>query len=173
MSCERSEKVAAHHGNYWEVLLYGHLLKDRSTMYDLTSRLELRATSEDRRVLDALAHARRHKNLRDYIPKRNEKGHPVDISFATLNRQKAVRDKNRPGAFVRKHFEAMVALSRAGRVATPEPPGPPRSKSREPGYLRCCRGEPVRCGSRWRGRRTRSPRWRPVCLRRPRAPTRW
>ncbi|MGW7386117.1 hypothetical protein [Streptomyces sp. NPDC054794] len=36
---EQIEKVAAHHGNYWEVLLYGHLLKDRSTMYDLTSQL--------------------------------------------------------------------------------------------------------------------------------------
>ncbi|GGQ13792.1 hypothetical protein [Streptosporangium pseudovulgare] len=90
------------------MLLYGHLLKDRSTMYDLTSRLELRATSEDNRVLDALAHARRYKTSRDYILERHEGGRPVDISFATLNWQKAVRDKNRPGVFVRKHFEAMV-----------------------------------------------------------------
>ncbi|MFC8833316.1 Tn3 family transposase [Streptomyces griseoincarnatus] len=115
---EQIEKVAAHHGNYWEVLLYGHLLKDRSTMYDLTSRLELRATSEDSRVLDALAHARRHKNLRDYIPERDEDGHPVDISFGTLNWQKAVRDKNRPGAFVRKHFEAMVFAALAEELRT-------------------------------------------------------
>lgn len=105
---EQIEKVAAHHGNYWEVLLYGHLLKDRSTMYDLTSRLELRATSEDSRVLDALAHARRYKTSRDYIPERHEDGRPVDISFATLNWQKAVRDKNRPDVFVRKHFEAKL-----------------------------------------------------------------
>ncbi|GLX19682.1 hypothetical protein [Streptomyces lavendulae] len=87
-------------------------------MYDLTSRLELRATSEDNRVLDALAHARRHKNLRDYIPERNEDGRPVDISFATLNWQKAVRDKNRPGAFVRKHFEAMVFAALAEELRT-------------------------------------------------------
>ncbi|MET8074673.1 hypothetical protein ABZU86_34950, partial [Streptomyces sp. NPDC005271] len=40
-----------------------HLLKGRCTMYDLTSRLELTATSEDSRVPDALAHARRHKHL--------------------------------------------------------------------------------------------------------------
>ncbi|MFG2115698.1 hypothetical protein ACGFRB_24230 [Streptomyces sp. NPDC048718] len=99
---ERIEKVSAHHGNFWEVLLYGHLLEDRSTMYDLTSRLQLRATSEDSRVLDALAHARSHKNLRDFIPERHEDGRPVDISFAMLNWQKAVRDKNRPGAFVRQ-----------------------------------------------------------------------
>lgn len=115
---ERIEKVAAHHGNYWEVLLYGHLLKDRSTMYDLTGRLELTATSEDNRVLDALAHARRHKNLRDYIPERHEDGRPVDTSFATLNWQKAIRDKNRPGAFVRKHFEAMVFTALAEELRT-------------------------------------------------------
>jgi hypothetical protein len=58
--------------------------------------------------LDALAHARRYKASRDYLPERLEDGPLVDISFATLNWQKAVRDKNRPGAFVRKHFEAMV-----------------------------------------------------------------
>ncbi|MFJ4741077.1 Tn3 family transposase [Streptomyces sp. NPDC088775] len=115
---ERIEKVSAHHGNFWEVLLYGHLLKDRSTMYDLTSRLQLRATSEDSRVLDALAHARRHKNLRDFIPERHEDGRPVDISFATLNWQKAVRDKNRPGGFVRKHFEAMVFTALAEELRT-------------------------------------------------------
>ncbi|MEU9797036.1 hypothetical protein AB0E27_41950 [Streptomyces sparsogenes] len=115
---EQIEKVAAHHGNYWEVLLYGHLRKDRSTMYDLTSRLELTATSEDGRVLDALAHARRYKTLRDYIPDRHEDGRPVDISFATLNWQKAVRDKNRPGAFVRKHFEAMVFAALAEELRT-------------------------------------------------------
>ncbi len=115
---ERVEKVAAHHGNYWEVLLYGHLLKDRATMYDLTSRLELTTTSEDSRVLDALAHARRYKTSRDYIPERHEDGHPVDISFATLNWQKAVRDKNRPGAFVRKHFEAMVFAALAEELRT-------------------------------------------------------
>ncbi|MFJ4649304.1 hypothetical protein ACIP6Q_38185 [Streptomyces bobili] len=46
--------------------LYGHPLKDRSTMYDLASRLELTAASEDNRVLDALAHARRYKTSRDY-----------------------------------------------------------------------------------------------------------
>jgi len=114
---EQIEKVAAHHGNYWEVLLYGHL-KDRSTMYDLTSRLELRATSEDNCVLDALAHARRHKNLRDYIPERHEDGRLVDLSFATLNWQKAVRDKIRPGAFVRKHFEAMVFAALAEELRT-------------------------------------------------------
>ncbi len=67
-------------------------------MYDLTSRLELTSTWEDNRGLDALAHARRHKHLRDYNPERHEGGRPVDISFATLNWQKAIRDKNRPGA---------------------------------------------------------------------------
>ncbi|MFJ2136718.1 hypothetical protein ACIOMQ_39010 [Streptomyces sp. NPDC087845] len=98
--------------------MYGHLLKDRSTMYDLTSHLELTATSEDSRVLDALGHARRYKTSRDYIPERHENGRTVDISFATLNWQKTVRDKNRPGAFVRKHFEAMVFAALAEELRT-------------------------------------------------------
>lgn len=115
---EQIEKVAGHYGNYWEVLLYGHLLNDRSTMYDLTSRLELTVTSEDSRVLDALEHARAHKHLRDYLPERHEDGCRVDISFATLYWQTAVRDKNRPGVFVRKHFEAMVFAALAEELRT-------------------------------------------------------
>ncbi|GAA2250615.1 hypothetical protein GCM10010145_17610 [Streptomyces ruber] len=87
-------------------------------MYDLTGRLKLKATSEDSRVLDALAHARRYKTSRDYIPERHEDGRPVDISFATLNWRKAVRDKYRPGAFLRKHFEAMVFAALAEELLT-------------------------------------------------------
>ncbi|MFE2145939.1 hypothetical protein ACFXA3_30135 [Streptomyces sp. NPDC059456] len=55
---------------------------------------------------------------RRYIPERHEDGRPVDISFATLNRQKAVRDKNRPSAFVCKHFEAMVCAALAEELRT-------------------------------------------------------
>jgi TnpA family transposase len=105
---EQSEKVSAHHGNYWEVLLYGHLRKDRAVMYDFTQLIELRTTSDDTRVLTALAHALRHKLACDFIPDTDQGGRAVDISFATLNWQKAIRDKNRPGRFVRRHFEAMV-----------------------------------------------------------------
>ncbi|MEU7377571.1 Tn3 family transposase [Streptomyces albidoflavus] len=103
------EKVSAHHGDNWEVLLHGHLKADRPVMFDLTDVIELKATSEDTGVLDALLHAKAHRTpARDYIPDRGLDGRKVDVSFATQNWQKVIRDRRRPGYFVRRHFEAMV-----------------------------------------------------------------
>jgi len=103
------EKVSAHHGDNWEVLLHGHLKADRPVMFDLADAVELKATSEDASVLRALAHANAHRApARDYIPDRDPDGRLVDVSFATQNWQKAIRDRRRPGYFVRRHFEAMV-----------------------------------------------------------------
>ncbi|GAA3511458.1 TnpA family transposase [Streptosporangium album] len=115
---EQIEKVAAHHGDNWEVLLYEQLRKDRAVMFDLTSVLELTATSTDRRVLEALEHARRHKTARDFIPDVDEDGRPVDVSFATQNWQKVIRERTRPGMFVRRHFEAMVFAGLADELRT-------------------------------------------------------
>ncbi len=115
---EQIEKVSAHHGDNWEILLYAHLRRDRAAMFDLAGRLELTATSDDTRVLDALAHARRHKAARDYIPATGEDGQDVDISFATQNWQKAVQVKDRPGEFARRHFEAMVFVYLAEELRT-------------------------------------------------------
>lgn len=39
---EQIEKVSAHHGNFWEVLLYGQIGRDRSVMFDLAEKLEHR-----------------------------------------------------------------------------------------------------------------------------------
>ncbi|MFI1890782.1 Tn3 family transposase [Streptomyces jumonjinensis] len=106
---EQIEKVSAHHGNFWEPLLYGQIGRDRAVIFDLAGKLEFTATSEDRRVLDALAHAQRHQAARgEYISALGDDGRPVDISFATQNWRRAVLDRTRPGQFVRKHFEAMV-----------------------------------------------------------------
>ncbi|ROQ77246.1 Tn3 transposase DDE domain-containing protein [Streptomyces sp. CEV 2-1] len=115
---EQIEKVSAHHGDNWEVLLYGQIGRDRAVMFDLTGLLELRATSEDGRVLDALAHAKRYKASRETIPEIGEDGRKVDVAFATQNWQKAIRDKSRPGAFVRRHFEAMVFCYLAEELRT-------------------------------------------------------
>ncbi|MFI6495386.1 hypothetical protein [Streptomyces sp. NPDC050564] len=49
---EQIEKVSAHHGNFWEVLLYGQIGRDKAVMFDLAEYLEFTATSEDGRVLD-------------------------------------------------------------------------------------------------------------------------
>ncbi|MEW2222476.1 hypothetical protein AB0939_24770 [Streptomyces sp. NPDC006990] len=62
---EQGEKVSAHHGNFWKVLLYGQIGRDRAVMFDLAEKLEVTATSENGRVLDALAHAQRHQAARD------------------------------------------------------------------------------------------------------------
>ncbi|MGW0206363.1 hypothetical protein ACWDZ8_11285 [Streptomyces sp. NPDC003233] len=106
---EQIGKVSAHHGNFWEVLLYGQIGRDRTLMFDLAEKLQFTATSEDGRVLDALAHAQRNEAARgEYITAIGEDGTRVDISFATQNWQKAVVDRTRPGQFVRKHFEATV-----------------------------------------------------------------
>ncbi|WP_405779131.1 Tn3 family transposase [Streptomyces sp. NBC_00859] len=116
---EQIEKVSAHHGNFWEVLLYGQIGRDRAVMFDLAEKLEFTATSEDGRVLDALAHAQRHQAARgEYISALGEDGRAVDISFATQNWQKAVADKTRTGQFVRKHFEAMVFTALAEELRT-------------------------------------------------------
>ncbi|WP_406356922.1 Tn3 family transposase [Streptomyces sp. NBC_01635] len=113
------EKVSAHHGDNWEVLLHGHLKADRPVMYDLSDVIELKATSEDSSVLDAVAHAKAHRTpARDYIPDWDENGRPVDISFATQNWRKVIRDRRRPGYFVRRHFEAMVFYYLAEELRT-------------------------------------------------------
>ncbi|MGW5119323.1 hypothetical protein ACWEQ8_28345 [Streptomyces noursei] len=72
---EQIEKVSAHHGNLWEPLLCGQIGRDRAVMFDLAGKLEFTATSEDGRVLDALAHAKRHQSARgEYITAFDEEG---------------------------------------------------------------------------------------------------
>jgi TnpA family transposase len=113
------EKVSAHHGDNWEVLLHGHLKADRPVMFDMTDVIELKATSEDTGVLDALLHSKAHRTpARDYIPDRDADGRKVDVSFATQNWQKVIRDRRRPGYFVRRHFEAMVFYYLADELRT-------------------------------------------------------
>ncbi|MET7550253.1 hypothetical protein ABZS95_38455 [Streptomyces sp. NPDC005479] len=55
------EAVATHHGNNHEVLVARFYKLDRAPVFDLVGRLEFEAVSEDRRVVDALAHARAHQ----------------------------------------------------------------------------------------------------------------
>ncbi|MFF2330892.1 MULTISPECIES: DUF4158 domain-containing protein [unclassified Streptomyces] len=110
---DQIEKVSAHHGDLWEVLLHGRLKADRPVMLNLLENLDLVATSEDSRVLDALGHLLRFRTSRDYLPRQgqDDEGRDtgvVDISFATQNWRKIVRDRTRPSVYVRRHFEAMV-----------------------------------------------------------------
>ena len=61
---DRRSALALH--PFWEVLLNGQIGPDRAVMFDLADndKLEFTATSEDSRVLDALAHAQRHQAAR-------------------------------------------------------------------------------------------------------------
>ncbi|MFE7216890.1 Tn3 family transposase [Streptomyces sp. NPDC057611] len=116
---QQIEKVSAHHGNFWEVLLYGQIGRDRAVMFDLAEKLEFTATSEDGRVLDALAHARRHQAARgEYITAFDEMGQEVDISFATQNWRKAACDKTRPSF---NRFSQWVGFGNRGVIADNDP----------------------------------------------------
>ena len=98
--------------------------------------LDLEATSADRSVLQLLDYMREHTMLtRDYIPDRiplfDGNGRPVldpvtgeqqvrifGTSFASENWNKAIRDRARPGMFVRRHLEACVLTYLAGELRT-------------------------------------------------------
>ncbi|MDX2939022.1 DUF4158 domain-containing protein [Streptomyces ipomoeae] len=161
---EQIEKVSAHHGNFWEVLLYGQIGRDRALMFDLAEKLEFTITSEDGRVLDALAHAQRNEAAHgEYISALGEDGERVDISFATQNWQKAVVDRSRPGQFVRRHFEAMVFTYLAEELRTGDVAVVAR-RSSPTGATSCCRGKwwrrscpPTWWRSAWPRTRTRPP----------------
>ncbi|MES9509376.1 hypothetical protein ABWJ92_23665 [Streptomyces sp. NPDC000609] len=91
------EKVSAHHGDNWEVLLHGHLKAARPVMFALTDVIELKATSEDTAVLDTLLQAKAHRTpARDHIPDHDADGAKVDVSFATQN-WRTVFSSARPG----------------------------------------------------------------------------
>ncbi|MFD3658708.1 Tn3 family transposase [Streptomyces sp. NPDC058620] len=112
------EAVSAHHGNNHEVLVARFYKRDRAPMFDLIGTLEFEAVSEDRRVLDALEHARAHQSAtREYISELYE-GQPLNLGFASQNWQRAVRDRRRPGMLHRRRFEALVFTYLAEQLRT-------------------------------------------------------
>ncbi|GII05572.1 hypothetical protein Pta02_75800 [Planobispora takensis] len=107
------EAVAAFHGDNYEVLAHRFFAKDRSVMFDLVAKLELKATSQDDSVLVVLEHACAHEGLRrDFIPLPppvDAAGDPESgIMFASGSWRRAITDRRRPGMVARRHFEAMV-----------------------------------------------------------------
>jgi hypothetical protein len=104
-------------------------------MLAMAGALELQATSVDRSVLDALDYVREVTALtRDHIPDRvpardddsrlltDAGGKPVmrelDVSFASEDWRRAIRDRQRPGMFVRRHLEACVLTYLAEELRT-------------------------------------------------------
>ena len=112
------QRVAAHHANNYLPLVHGQIGKDRSTMFQFTRTVELEATSEDRSVLDALAHALSHQHLtRDFIPDQHD-GRLLDLSFASEQWQRLVRPRRHPGKLDRRAFEACVFTYLAEQLRT-------------------------------------------------------
>jgi hypothetical protein len=104
-------------------------------MLAMAGALELQATSADRSVLDALDYVREFTALtRDHIPDRvpardddgrlvtDAGGKPamreLDVSFASEDWRRAIRDRQRPGMFVRRHLEACVLTYLAEELRT-------------------------------------------------------
>ncbi|MDI6105112.1 Tn3 family transposase [Actinoplanes sp. NEAU-A12] len=132
----RIDAVRATHGDNHVPLVARHFRKDRSSMLATVGVLDLEATSADRSVLQLLDYMREHTMLtRDHIPDRiavfDETGRPVtdpetgeqrvhvfDTSFASENWNKSVRDRARPGMFVRRHLEACVLTYLAEELRT-------------------------------------------------------
>ena len=129
------DRVSAHHGDNHTPLVARHFRRDRAAMLAMAGALELQATSADRSVLDALDYVREFTALiRDHIPDRvpardddgrllaDAGGKPVmrelDVSFASEDWRRAIRDRQRPGMFVRRHLEACVLTYLAEELRT-------------------------------------------------------
>jgi hypothetical protein len=122
------EEVSAYYGDNHEMLVQRSFRKDRATMFKVADILTFEVTSQDRRVLDAFAHAVAHWNLtRDFIPGHviavdEQTGEEVrlelDVSFASGNWQKVIRDRKYPGMLVRQQFEACVFAYLAEELRT-------------------------------------------------------
>jgi len=112
------EAVAAHHANNYMPLVSRHWRQDRATMFAFVRTVTLEATSADRSVLDAVEHALAHSHLtRDFIPAHVE-GTVVDLSFASEQWQRLIRDAERPGRLNRRHFEACAFTYLAEELRT-------------------------------------------------------
>lgn len=112
------EEVPAYHGDNYELLVARYFKSDRATALALAGSLTLQATSADHSVLDALMHAVTYwPKTRDFIPD-HVGGVPLDLSFASVNWARAIRDRKHPGMLVKRHFEAMVFTYLAEELRT-------------------------------------------------------
>jgi hypothetical protein len=129
------DRVSAHHGDNHTPLVARHFRKDRSSMLTMVGALDLTATSADRSVLRALDFVREYTALtRDHVsdqvvvygpdglPAADESGRPMtrvlDVSFASEDWRRAIRDRKHPGMFVRRHLEACVLTYLAEELRT-------------------------------------------------------
>jgi hypothetical protein len=83
--------------------------------------VELKATSADRRVLDAVGHALAHSHMtRDFIPD-HAGGKSVDLSFAAEPWQRLVSDRDRAMSSQEKATETEIPPGAHGRSPRHQP----------------------------------------------------
>ncbi len=116
VSAEHAE-ISAHHGNNYMPLLARHFRSHRSALFDLVEALEFESTSADRSVLAALRFIRSHRHItRDLVDDHLDAEEVLDTSFCSQNWARTIRDRDRPGMFVRRHLEVCVFSYLAGEL---------------------------------------------------------
>ncbi|XNR95421.1 DUF4158 domain-containing protein [Streptomyces sp. R-74717] len=161
---EQIEKVAAHHGNFWEVLLYGQIGRDRALVFDLADKPEFTATSEDSRVLDALAHAQRHQSAR---------GESI-TAFNKDAKEVTSPSPRRTGArpWLTRPARGSSSASTSRRWSSPASPRNSARATSRWSAQRSTRTGPSSCWPGKTSRRSWGPTWwRSACARRARPPS--
>jgi hypothetical protein len=87
-------------------------------IFRLASTLAMESTSADRTLLKALDYVLANVNRTGELIPDHIDGVPVDTSFALEAWQRVIRDRRRPGKFVRRHFEVCVFSHLADELRT-------------------------------------------------------
>jgi hypothetical protein len=121
------EAVAAHHGNNYLPLLERFYKSHRPVLFTLVDALDLRATSAERGVLEALEFIRANRDRRGewieeptvHVRDGRQVTIAIDIdSFASEQWKKTLRDKRRPGLAVTWRCACSPAWPQSSGAAT-------------------------------------------------------
>ncbi len=118
VSAEHAE-ISAHQGNNYTPLLARRFRSHRSAIFDLVAALELESTSAENSVLQALRFIQSHRHFtRESVDDHLEHQERLDTSFCSQHWAKTIRDRGRPGTFVRRHLEVCVFSYLAAELRT-------------------------------------------------------
>ncbi|GAB3691113.1 MULTISPECIES: Tn3 family transposase [Actinomycetes] len=116
---QEHEEISAHHGNNYTGLMAGFYRSHRAALFELLEVLELKPTSADDSVLRAVAFIRANRHLRgEYVPDHLEGCEALDTSFVSEHWAKTIRERGRPGVFVRRQLEVCVFSYLASELRT-------------------------------------------------------
>ncbi len=111
---ESYEAVSAHHGNNYLPLLWSYYRSHRSTLFRMVRSLQLRPTTQDRRLVAALEFLLEHEQRRgEWLP------YVVDLGFAREQWQRTVLVRREHELVIsRRHFEVCVFSYLASELKT-------------------------------------------------------